>query len=64
MGNIEYYWSSKGMQLLESERTNESFMAYITQHVHKACQIGADLICAQGAEAGGHTGEIPTRYEA
>ncbi|KAI9924455.1 hypothetical protein AWENTII_003793 [Aspergillus wentii] len=30
------------------------------KHVHKACQIGADLIVAQGAEAGGHTGEIPT----
>lgn len=36
----------------------------LSQHVHKACQIGADLICAQGAEAGGHTGDIPTRYEA
>ncbi|KAJ5668462.1 uncharacterized protein N7477_007032 [Penicillium maclennaniae] len=30
------------------------------KHVHKACQVGADLICAQGGEAGGHTGEIPT----
>ncbi|KAJ5823878.1 hypothetical protein N7447_006218 [Penicillium robsamsonii] len=30
------------------------------KHVHKACQAGADLICAQGGEAGGHTGEIPT----
>lgn len=50
------------MQLVESKRTNELSMAYIAQHVHKACQIGADLICAQGAEAGGHTGEIPTRY--
>ncbi|KAF9886171.1 hypothetical protein FE257_011996 [Aspergillus nanangensis] len=29
-------------------------------HVHKACEVGADLICAQGGEAGGHTGEIPT----
>ena len=28
--------------------------------MHKACQVGADLICAQGGEAGGHTGEIPT----
>jgi NAD(P)H-dependent flavin oxidoreductase YrpB (nitropropane dioxygenase family) len=30
------------------------------KHVHKACDVGADLICAQGGEAGGHTGEIPT----
>lgn len=62
--NIEHCWSSKGMQLLKPERTNGWFVAYIVQHVHKACQIGADLICAQGGEAGGHTGEIPTRYGA
>lgn len=30
------------------------------KHVHKACQAGADLICAQGGEAGGHTGDVPT----
>ena len=30
------------------------------KHVHKACQVGADIICAQGGEAGGHTGEIAT----
>ncbi|KAF2807492.1 2-nitropropane dioxygenase [Mytilinidion resinicola] len=29
------------------------------KHIHKACAIGADLICAQGGEAGGHTGDIP-----
>ncbi|KAI0477060.1 2-nitropropane dioxygenase [Xylariaceae sp. FL0804] len=29
------------------------------KHVHKACAVGADLICAQGGEAGGHTGDIP-----
>jgi NAD(P)H-dependent flavin oxidoreductase YrpB (nitropropane dioxygenase family) len=29
------------------------------QHVHKACAIGADIIIAQGGEAGGHTGDIP-----
>ena len=32
------------------------------KHVAKACAAGADIICAQGSEAGGHTGEIPTRY--
>jgi NAD(P)H-dependent flavin oxidoreductase YrpB (nitropropane dioxygenase family) len=31
------------------------------KHVAKACTAGADIICAQGSEAGGHTGEIPTR---
>ncbi|RYC58199.1 hypothetical protein CHU98_g8014, partial [Xylaria longipes] len=29
------------------------------KHVRKACEVGADLICAQGGEAGGHTGDIP-----
>ncbi|KFZ07619.1 hypothetical protein V501_06284 [Pseudogymnoascus sp. VKM F-4519 (FW-2642)] len=29
------------------------------KHAHKACQIGADIIVAQGGEAGGHTGDIP-----
>jgi NAD(P)H-dependent flavin oxidoreductase YrpB (nitropropane dioxygenase family) len=31
------------------------------KHVVKACAAGADIICAQGSEAGGHTSEIPTR---
>ncbi|KAL3486067.1 2-nitropropane dioxygenase [Aspergillus germanicus] len=30
------------------------------KHAVKACEAGADLICAQGGEAGGHTGDIPT----
>jgi NAD(P)H-dependent flavin oxidoreductase YrpB (nitropropane dioxygenase family) len=30
------------------------------QHVHKACRAGADIIIAQGGEAGGHTGDIAT----
>jgi len=30
------------------------------KHVQKAIDIGADLICAQGGEGGGHTGDIPT----
>jgi NAD(P)H-dependent flavin oxidoreductase YrpB (nitropropane dioxygenase family) len=33
-----------------------------SKHVHRACQVGADIICAQGGEAGGHTGNIPFRY--
>ncbi|KAG5301816.1 2-nitropropane dioxygenase [Histoplasma ohiense] len=30
------------------------------KHVQKAIDIGADLICAQGGEGGGHTGDVPT----
>lgn len=30
------------------------------KHVHKACKAGVDIICCQGGEAGGHTGDIPT----
>jgi len=29
-------------------------------HVPKALEVGADIICAQGTEAGGHTGDIAT----
>lgn len=29
-------------------------------HARKAIDAGADLLCAQGAEGGGHTGAIPT----
>ena len=30
------------------------------KHVQKCLDLGADLICAQGGEGGGHTGDIPT----
>ncbi|CAK4034470.1 2-nitropropane dioxygenase, partial [Lecanosticta acicola] len=30
------------------------------KHAKKACEAGADIICAQGSEAGGHVSEIPT----
>ena len=30
------------------------------KHVQKAIDAGVDIICAQGGEGGGHTGEIPT----
>lgn len=30
------------------------------KHVQKCLDLGADLICAQGGEAGGHTGDVPT----
>lgn len=30
------------------------------KHVKKALDAGADIICAQGGEGGGHTGNVPT----
>lgn len=30
------------------------------KHVKKCLDIGADMICAQGGEGGGHTGDVPT----
>lgn len=30
------------------------------KHVEKALEAGVDMICAQGGEGGGHTGDIPT----
>lgn len=30
------------------------------KHVSKALDVGVDIICAQGGEGGGHTGDIPT----
>ena len=36
-----------------------------TRHVEKALAVGIDIICAQGSEGGGHTGDvgtIPAKY--
>ena len=30
------------------------------KHVAKALDVGCDLICAQGGEGGGHTGDVPS----
>ena len=30
------------------------------KHVPKCLEVGADIICAQGGEGGGHTGDVPT----
>lgn len=30
------------------------------KHAHKCLDLGVDLICAQGGEGGGHTGDVPT----
>lgn len=45
------------------DRLHEAGVLYMNmvghpKHVHKACKAGADIICAQGGEAGGHTGDI------
>lgn len=29
------------------------------KHVKKCLEVGADIICAQGGEGGGHTGDVP-----
>jgi NAD(P)H-dependent flavin oxidoreductase YrpB (nitropropane dioxygenase family) len=29
------------------------------KHVKKCLDVGADIICAQGGEGGGHTGDVP-----
>lgn len=30
------------------------------KHVQKALDVGVDIICAQGGEGGGHTGDVPS----
>jgi len=30
------------------------------KHVKKCLELGVDMICAQGGEGGGHTGDVPT----
>ena len=35
-------------------------MVGAVKHVKKALAVGVDLICCQGGEGGGHTGEVPT----
>ena len=30
------------------------------KHVAKCLALGVDIICAQGGEGGGHTGDVPT----
>jgi len=30
------------------------------KHVKKCLDVGVDMICAQGGEGGGHTGDVPT----
>lgn len=47
------------------ERLHKAGVLYMNmighpKHVQKCLDVGADMICAQGGEGGGHTGDIPT----
>jgi len=47
------------------EKLHKNGIAYMNmighpKHVAKAIAAGADIICAQGGEGGGHTGDVPT----
>lgn len=47
------------------ERLHKAGILYMNmighpKHVQKCLDLGADMICAQGGEGGGHTGDVPT----
>lgn len=47
------------------ERLHKSGVLYMNmighpKHVQKCLDVGVDMICAQGGEGGGHTGDVPT----
>lgn len=47
------------------ERLHKAGILYMNmighpKHVQKCLEVGADIICAQGGEGGGHTGDVPT----
>ncbi|KAL3428466.1 2-nitropropane dioxygenase [Phlyctema vagabunda] len=47
------------------DRLHEAGILYMNmighpKHVKKCLELGVDLICAQGGEGGGHTGDVPT----
>lgn len=47
------------------ERLHKAGVLYMNmighpKHVKKCLEVGADMICAQGGEGGGHTGDVPT----
>jgi hypothetical protein len=53
-------FSSHGTQTARAYACRSGNITGHPKHVHKACAAGADLIIAQGGEAGGHTGDIAT----
>ena len=47
------------------ERLHKAGILYMNmighpKHVKKCIEVGCDIICAQGGEGGGHTGDVPT----
>jgi NAD(P)H-dependent flavin oxidoreductase YrpB (nitropropane dioxygenase family) len=47
------------------ERLHKAGILYMNmighpKHVKKCLELGVDLLCAQGGEGGGHTGDVPT----
>ena len=47
------------------ERLHKAGILYMNmighpKHVPKCLEVGVDMICAQGGEGGGHTGDVPT----
>jgi NAD(P)H-dependent flavin oxidoreductase YrpB (nitropropane dioxygenase family) len=47
------------------ERLHKAGILYMNmighpKHVKKCVDVGCDIICAQGGEGGGHTGDVPT----
>ena len=46
--------------LMLTSRLSTFSMIGHPKHVAKAIDAGADIICAQGGEGGGHTGNVPT----
>lgn len=47
------------------ERLHKAGILYMNmighpKHVQKCLDVGVDMICAQGGEGGGHTGDVPT----
>ncbi|SMQ50322.1 unnamed protein product [Zymoseptoria tritici ST99CH_1A5] len=47
------------------DRLHEAGILYMNmighpKHVKKCLELGVDMICAQGGEGGGHTGDVPT----
>jgi len=47
------------------ERLHKAGVLYMNmighpKHVKKCLELGVDIICAQGGEGGGHTGDVPT----
>lgn len=45
------------MEKLHAHKILVMNMTGLPKHAIAACDLGCDLVCAQGTEAGGHTGK-------